>query len=169
MITARGLTKNYGRKRAVDQLSFEVHPGTVTGFLGPNGSGKSTTMRMIVGLDVPSAGDVTIAGRHYHDLRWPLHEVGALLEAKAAHPGRSARAHLQMLAEANSISLARVDEVIELVGLSHVSRQRAGKFSLGMGQRLGIAAALLGDPGILLFDEPVNGLDPMASAGSENS
>jgi ABC-2 type transport system ATP-binding protein len=144
VITARGLTKDYGKKRAVDQPSFEVHPGVVTGFLGPNGSGKSTTMRMIVGLDAPTAGDVTVGGRHYHDLRWPLHEVGALLEAKAIHPGRSARAHLQMLAATNSISLARVDEVLELVGLSHVSHQRAGKFSLGMGQRLGIAAALLG-------------------------
>jgi ABC-2 type transport system ATP-binding protein len=160
MIEAKGLTKRYGTKVAVDQLSFAVRPGVVTGFLGPNGSGKSTTMRMIMGLDAPAAGDVTIDGRHYHDLRWPLHEVGALLEAKAIHPGRSARAHLQMLAEANSINRRRVEEVLELVGLSSVAGQRAGKFSLGMGQRLGIAAALLGDPGVLLFDEPVNGLDP---------
>ena len=160
MIEAKGLTKRYGAKLAVDQLSFQVRPGVVTGFLGPNGSGKSTTMRMIMGLDAPNAGDVTVNGRHYHDLPWPLHEVGALLEAKAIHPGRSARAHLQMLAETNHIARARVDEVLDLVGLSSVADQRAGKFSLGMGQRLGIAAALLGDPEVLLFDEPVNGLDP---------
>jgi ABC-2 type transport system ATP-binding protein len=160
MIEAKGLTKRYGGKLAVDDLSFTVRPGVVTGFLGPNGSGKSTTMRLIMGLDAPSSGDVTVNGRHYHDLPWPLHEVGALLEAKAIHPGRSARGHLQMLAESNHISLRRVDEVLGLVGLSSVARQRAGRFSLGMGQRLGIAAALLGDPGVLLFDEPVNGLDP---------
>jgi ABC-2 type transport system ATP-binding protein len=160
MIEAKSLTKHYGEKVAVDQLSFTVRPGVVTGFLGPNGSGKSTTMRMIMGLDAPSAGDVTVKGLHYHDLPWPLHEVGALLEAKAIHPGRSARAHLQMLAEASHISRARVDEVLDLVGLSAVAGHRAGKFSLGMGQRLGIAAALLGDPEVLLFDEPVNGLDP---------
>jgi len=154
------LTKHYGNKLAVDQLSFEVQPGVVTGFLGPNGSGKSTTMRMIMGLDAPNSGDVTVNGVHYRDLTWPLHEVGALLEAKAIHPGRSARAHLRMLAEANSIPKSRIDEVLELVGLSAVAGQRAGKFSLGMGQRLGIAAALLGDPEVLLFDEPVNGLDP---------
>jgi ABC-2 type transport system ATP-binding protein len=160
MITARGLTKHYGSKLAVDRLSFDVRPGVVTGFLGPNGSGKSTTMRMIMGLDAPNAGDVTVNGRHYHDLPWPLHEVGALLEAKAIHPGRSARAHLRMLAETNGISLSRIDEVLDAVGLSSVAAQRAGKYSLGMGQRLGIAAALLGDPEVLLFDEPVNGLDP---------
>src|SRR5580704_17103840 len=160
MIEAKGLTKRYGTKLAVDQLSFTVQPGVVTGFLGPNGSGKSTTMRMIMGLDAPNQGDVTVNGRHYHDLPWPLHEVGALLEAKAIHPGRSARAHLQMLAEANHISKKRVSEVLEIVGLTSVAGRRVGKFSLGMGQRLGIAAALLGDPEVLLFDEPVNGLDP---------
>lgn len=157
MIEARGLTKHYGTKLAVDQLSFDVRPGVVTGFLGPNGSGKSTTMRMIMGLDAPNAGNVVVNGRRYHDLPWPLHEVGALLEAKAIHPGRSARAHLRILAEANHIALHRVEAVLEIVGLSSVSKQRAGKFSLGMGQRLGIAAALLGDPEVLLFDEPING------------
>jgi ABC-2 type transport system ATP-binding protein len=160
MIEAHQLTKRYGDKLAVDQLSFTVRPGVVTGFLGPNGAGKSTTMRMIMGLDGPSAGDVTVNGRHYHDLPWPLHEVGALLEAKAIHPGRSAQAHLKMLAEANHIAYRRVGEVLDIVGLTSVARRRAGKFSLGMGQRLGIAAALLGDPEVLLFDEPVNGLDP---------
>ena len=160
MIEARRLTKRYGDKVAVDDLTFSVRPGVVTGFLGPNGAGKSTTMRMIMGLDTPNAGDVTVNGRHYHDLPWPLHEVGALLEAKAIHPGRTARAHLQMLAEASHIPRRRVDEVVELVGLTAVAGRRAGKFSLGMGQRLGIAAALLGDPDVLLFDEPVNGLDP---------
>jgi ABC-2 type transport system ATP-binding protein len=160
VIEAKGLTKHYGDKLAVDQLSFDVRPGVVTGFLGPNGSGKSTTMRMIMGLDLPNAGDATINGRHYHDLPWPMHEVGALLEAKAIHPGRSARNHLLMLAQANRIGRRRVDEVLEVVGLSEVANQRAGKFSLGMSQRLGIAAAMLGDPEVLLFDEPVNGLDP---------
>jgi ABC-2 type transport system ATP-binding protein len=160
MIEATDLTKRYGDQVAVDDLSFTVRPGVVTGFLGPNGSGKSTTMRLIMGLDAPNSGDVTVNGRHFHDLPWPLHEVGALLEAKAIHPGRSARAHLQMLAESNHIPARRVDEVLELVGLSSVARQRAGRFSLGMAQRLGIAAALLGDPEVLLFDEPVNGLDP---------
>ncbi len=160
MIEARGLTKRYGDKLAVDGLTFDVRPGVVTGFLGPNGAGKSTTMRMVMGLDAPSAGGVTVNGRHYHDLPWPLHEVGALLEAKAIHPGRSARAHLQMLAQANRVPGRRVDELLELVGLTSVAGRRAGKFSLGMGQRLGIAAALLGDPDVLLFDEPVNGLDP---------
>ena len=160
MIEAKGLTKHYGDKRAVEQLSFTVRPGVVTGFLGPNGSGKSTTMRMIMGLDAPTAGDVTVKGKHFKDLRWPLREVGALLEAKAIHPGRSARAHLTMLAQTNHISNARVDELLEVVGLTAVANKRAGKFSLGMGQRLGIAAALLGDPEVLLFDEPVNGLDP---------
>jgi ABC-2 type transport system ATP-binding protein len=160
VIEAKGLTKHYGDKLAVDQLSFDVRPGVVTGFLGPNGSGKSTTMRMIMGLDLPNAGDATVNGRHYHDLPWPMHEVGALLEAKAIHPGRSARNHLLMLAQANRIDRRRVDEVLEVVGLSEVANRRAGKFSLGMGQRLGIAAAMLGDPEVLLFDEPVNGLDP---------
>jgi ABC-2 type transport system ATP-binding protein len=160
MIEARGLTKRYGDKLAVDQLSFTVRPGVVTGFLGPNGSGKSTTMRMVMGLDLPSAGAATVNGKRYHDLAWPLHEVGALLEAKAIHPGRSARGHLQMLADTHRIPARRIEEVLELVGLSEVAGRRAGKFSLGMGQRLGIAAALLGDPGVLLFDEPVNGLDP---------
>ena len=160
MIEAQDLTKRYGDKLAVDRLSFAVRPGVVTGFLGPNGAGKSTTMRMIMGLDAPNNGDVMVNGRHYHDLPWPLHEVGALLEAKAIHPGRSAHAHLQMLAEANHIARKRVNEVLEIVGLTSVAGRRAGKFSLGMGQRLGIAAALLGDPEVLLFDEPVNGLDP---------
>jgi ABC-2 type transport system ATP-binding protein len=160
VIEAQHLTKRYGGNVAVDDLSFTVRPGVVTGFLGPNGSGKSTTMRMIMGLDHPTAGRVTVSGRRYHDLPWPLREVGALLEAKAIHPGRSARAHLQMLAEANRIPLRRVDELIELVGLASVAGQRAGRFSLGMSQRLGIAAAMLGDPAVLIFDEPVNGLDP---------
>jgi len=160
MIEAKGLTKHYGPKQAVEQLSFTVRPGYVTGFLGPNGSGKSTTMRMIMGLDAPTSGDVLVKGKHFKDLQWPLREVGALLEAKAIHPGRSARAHLKMLAQTNDIPMARVDELLEVVGLTSVASKRAGKFSLGMGQRLGIAAALLGDPEILLFDEPVNGLDP---------
>jgi len=160
MIEAKDLTKRYGDTLAVDDLSFTVRPGLVTGFLGPNGSGKSTTMRLIMGLDAPNSGDVTVNGRHVHDMSWPLHEVGALLEARAIHPGRSARAHLQMLAETNSIPRARVDEMLEMTGLTSASRRRAGKFSLGMTQRLGIAAALLGDPEVLLFDEPVNGLDP---------
>src|ERR1700691_3524822 len=152
VIEAKGLTKHYGDKLAVDQLSFDVRPGVVTGFLGPNGSGKSTTMRMIMGLDLPNAGDATVNGRHYHDLPWPMHEVGALLEAKAIHPGRTARNHLLMLAQANRIDRRRVDEVLEVVGLSEVANRRAGKFSLGMGQRLGIAAALLGHTEVLLLD-----------------
>jgi len=160
MIVADGLTKRYGRTLAVDRLSFEVRPGQVTGFLGPNGAGKSTTMRMILGLDGPDAGRAQINGTDYHQLRWPLREVGALLEAKAFHPGRSAYHHLTSLAVTNAIPLARVDEVLEMVGLSGVARKRAGTFSLGMGQRLGMASALLGDPGVLMFDEPVNGLDP---------
>jgi ABC-2 type transport system ATP-binding protein len=160
MIEARGLTKRYGPTVAVDGLSFDVHPGTVTGFLGPNGSGKSTTMRMIVGLDAPDAGQARISGRRYRELGWPLREVGALLEAKAFHPGRSARAHLTALAAANAIPRARVEEVLGIVGLETVAGRRAGKFSLGMAQRLGIATALLGDPAVLLLDEPVNGLDP---------
>jgi len=160
VISASGLTKSYGSTRAVDGLDFDVRPGVVTGFLGPNGSGKSTTMRMVMGLDRPDAGTVTIGGRRFHDLRWPLREVGALLEAKAIHPGRSARNHLVAMAQTNSIPRARVDEVLGLVGLESVGRRKAGKFSLGMSQRLGIASALLGDPGVLLFDEPINGLDP---------
>ncbi len=160
VIEARGLTKRFGNVLAVDGLSFDVEPGRVTGFLGPNGSGKSTTMRLIMGLDLPNAGSVTVGGRKYHDLPWPLREVGSLLEANSIHPGRSARAHLWSLAQSNGIARRRVDEVLELVGLTAVATKRAGKFSLGMTQRLGIAAALLGDPGVLLFDEPVNGLDP---------
>jgi len=160
MIEAQGLTKRFGSTTAVDDLSFQVGPGQVTGFLGPNGSGKSTTMRMIMGLDAPDSGTVSVNGSSYHGLPWPLREVGALLEARSVHPGRSAHDHLVALAQTNHIPVGRVDEVLELVGLSSVARKRAGKFSLGMGQRLGIAAALLGDPGILLFDEPVNGLDP---------
>jgi ABC-2 type transport system ATP-binding protein len=160
MIEAEGLTKHYGTKVAVDDLSFSVRPGVVTGFLGPNGSGKSTTMRMIMGLDYPTDGQVKVNGRSFYDAHWPLREVGALLEARAIHPGRSARAHLLMLAQTNRLPKRRIDDLLELVGLSAVADERAGKFSLGMGQRLGIAAALLGDPGVLLFDEPVNGLDP---------
>jgi ABC-2 type transport system ATP-binding protein len=160
VIEVRGLTKRYGRVAAVDALSFDVRPGTVTGFLGPNGSGKSTTMRLMLGLDAPDRGAVRIAGRQYRELGWPLREVGALLETRAFHPGRSARAHLAALAASNAIAFRRVDEVLGLVGLESAADRRAGKFSLGMAQRLGIAAALLGDPGVLLFDEPVNGLDP---------
>ena len=158
-IEARSLTKRYGENLAVDDLTFEVMPGCVTGFLGPNGAGKSTTMRMIMGLDSPDGGSVTVNGHHYHDLRWPLRQIGALLEARAIHPGRSAYAHLWMLARTNQIPRRRVDEVLDLVGLASVAQQRVGQFSLGMSQRLGIAVALLGDPGILMFDEPVNGLD----------
>ena len=160
MIEARGLTKRYGGTVAVDELSFDVRPGTVTGFLGPNGSGKSTTMRMIIGLDRPDAGRVGIGGRRYPELGWPLREVGSLLEAKAFHPGRTARAHLSALAASNAIPARRVEEVLGIVGLEQAAGKRAGKFSLGMAQRLGIAAALLGDPAVLMLDEPVNGLDP---------
>ena len=160
MIEARGLVKRYGSTTAVDNLSFDVRPGTVTGFLGPNGAGKSTTMRMILGLDRPDAGTVRISGQDYRELRWPLHEVGALLEAKAFHPGRSARSHLAALAASNAIPRRRVNDVLEITGLEKAAGRRAGKFSLGMSQRLGIAAALLGDPAVLLLDEPVNGLDP---------
>jgi ABC-2 type transport system ATP-binding protein len=141
-------------------LSFEVPPGVVTGFLGPNGSGKSTTMRMIMGLDFPDSGSALIGDKPYAGLAWPLREVGALLDAKAFHPGRTARRHLGWLARTNDIPLGRVDEVLDQVGLTSVANRRAGKFSMGMGQRLGIAAALLGDPAVLMFDEPVNGLDP---------
>jgi ABC-2 type transport system ATP-binding protein len=160
VIEVQDLTKRYGPTVAVDALSFDVRPGSVTGFLGPNGSGKSTTMRLILGLDRPDAGQVRVGGRRYRELRWPLREVGALLEAKAFHPGRSARNHLAMLAASNAIPLTRVDEVLEMVGLASAAERRAGPFSLGMGQRLGVAAALLGDPAVLLLDEPVNGLDP---------
>ena len=160
MIEARHLSKSYGSTRAVADLSFDVDAGVVTGFLGPNGAGKSTTLRMILGLDRPSSGSVTIDGKPFHDLRWPLREVGALLEAKAVHPGRSARSHLLALAQSNAIPARRVDEVLEIVGLTAVAKRKVGKFSLGMSQRLGIAGALIGDPGVLLFDEPINGLDP---------
>jgi ABC-2 type transport system ATP-binding protein len=160
MIAVHALTKRYGSTLAVDHLSFEVSPGAVTGFLGPNGSGKSTTMRMIMGLDTPSSGTASVNGQAFAQLRWPLREVGALLDAKAFHPGRSAYDHLWGLALTNGIPRARIDEVLDMVGLTEVAHQRAGKYSLGMGQRLGIAAALLGDPGVLLFDEPINGLDP---------
>jgi ABC-2 type transport system ATP-binding protein len=160
MIEARGLVKRYRSTLAVDNLSFDVRPGTVTGFLGPNGAGKSTTMRMILGLDRPDAGQVRIGRKSYGDLRWPLREVGALLEAKAFHPGRSARSHLTALAASNAIGRRRVEEVLAITGIEKAADRRAGKFSLGMSQRLGIAAALLGDPGVLLLDEPVNGLDP---------
>jgi len=180
MIEARELTKRYGSMVAVDGLSFDVRPGSVTGFLGPNGSGKSTTMRIIMGLDFPHAGQARIGGRRYRELSWPLREVGALLEARAFHPGRTARAHLAALAASNGIPASRVDVVLGTVGLHGADKnsagknsagrksagknsaagRRAGKFSLGMAQRLGIAAALLGDPGVLVFDEPANGLDP---------
>jgi len=160
MIAARGLTKTYGPKKAVDGIDFAVHPGRVTGFLGPNGAGKSTTMRMVLGLDRPTAGSVTVNGRRYADSPAPLREVGALLEARALHPGRSARDHLRWLATSNAIPARRVDEVLGLVGLEAVAGKRVGKFSLGMGQRLGIAVALLGDPPVVVLDEPVNGLDP---------
>jgi ABC-2 type transport system ATP-binding protein len=160
MIEAVGLTKRYGDKVAVDQLTFALRPGQVTGFLGPNGAGKSTTMRMIVGLDTPSAGTVTVNGRPFVQSRHPMREVGALLDARAIHGGRSAYHHLLCLAQTNNLPARRVGEVLDLVGLSEVAHKRAKGFSLGMGQRLGIAAALLGDPQILMFDEPVNGLDP---------
>ncbi|MFF4345483.1 ABC transporter ATP-binding protein [Kitasatospora sp. NPDC001540] len=160
MIEAQQLTKRYGEKTAVDGLDFTVRPGSVTGFLGPNGAGKSTTMRMIVGLDAPTAGSVRVNGRRYAEHAAPLQEVGALLEAKSIHPGRSALHHLTALAHTHGIPRSRVEEVIGLTGLESVARKRAGAFSLGMGQRLGIAAALLGDPATVMLDEPVNGLDP---------
>jgi ABC-2 type transport system ATP-binding protein len=159
MIEAHGLTKRYGDKLAVDDLTFTVRPGVVTGFLGPNGAGKSTTMRMILGLDTPTRGSVTVNGRPYREHAAPLHEVGALLDARSVHPGRSACNHLLALAQTSGIPRSRVDEVVEAVGLAGVARKRAGGFSLGMGQRLGIAAALLGDPRTVILDEPVNGLD----------
>jgi ABC-2 type transport system ATP-binding protein len=160
MIEAIGLSKRYGATLAVDDLSFTVPPGQVTGFLGPNGAGKSTTMRIILGLDKPTSGSVTVNGRPYAEYRRPLFEVGALLEAQAMHPGRSAYNHLLCLALSNGIGRARVDQVLDYVGLRSVAHKRVGGFSLGMKQRLGIAAALLGDPRVLMFDEPVNGLDP---------
>ncbi|MDQ6697267.1 MAG: ABC transporter ATP-binding protein [Actinomycetota bacterium] len=160
MIELRSVTKRYGDTVAVDDLTLDIPAGQVTGFLGPNGAGKSTTMRMIIGLDRPTKGTVSVNGRDYQQMRFPLREVGALLEAKAIHPGRSARNHLRWLADSNAIPRRRVDEVLEQVGLASVARKRSGNFSLGMGQRLGIAAALLGDPSVLLLDEPVNGLDP---------
>jgi ABC-2 type transport system ATP-binding protein len=160
VIEARDLTKDYGDKRAVDGLSFTVRPGIVTGFLGPNGSGKSTTMRLILGLDAASGGDVTVNGKHYRDHSAPLHEVGALLEARSVHTGRNAYNHLLALAQTHGIPKSRVSELIDLVGLHEVARKRSGQFSLGMGQRLGIAQALLGDPKTVMLDEPVNGLDP---------
>jgi len=159
MIEVHGLTKRYGDKLAVDDLSFTVRPGMVTGFLGPNGAGKSTTMRMILELDAPTSGSVTVNGRPYHEHAAPLREVGALLDARSVHPGRSAYRHLLALAQTCGIRRSRVDEVVEAVGLGGVARRRAGGFSLGMGQRLGIAAALLGDPRTVILDEPVNGLD----------
>ncbi|MEG3630424.1 ABC transporter ATP-binding protein [Streptomyces poriticola] len=160
MIELEGLTKRYGEKMAVNNLSFTVRPGIITGFLGPNGAGKSTTMRMVLGLDRPTAGDVRIDGKHYDQLRDPLTYVGALLEAKAWHGGRSAYNHLLCLAQSNGIPQHRVREVLDTVGLTAVAKKKTKGFSMGMGQRLGIAAALLGDPRILMFDEPVNGLDP---------
>jgi ABC-2 type transport system ATP-binding protein len=160
MIEARGLTKRYGSTVAVDDLNFTVRPGVVTGFLGPNGAGKTTTMRLILGLDYPTAGTVTIDGKRYQQAPNPMREVGALLDAKAVHGGRSARNHLLCLAQTNDIPRRRVDDVLGIVGLTGVARKRSKGFSLGMSQRLGIAATLLGDPDILMFDEPVNGLDP---------
>ncbi|OHT91154.1 ABC transporter ATP-binding protein [Mycobacterium syngnathidarum] len=160
MIELTGLTKLYGSHRAVDDLTFTVEPGVVTGFLGPNGAGKTTTMRLVLGLDHPSAGTATIDGKRYRELHDPLRSVGALLDARQAHPNRSARNHLRWIAAANRIPSARVDEVLEMVGLTSAADRSAGTLSLGMSQRLGIAAALLGDPPVLLFDEPVNGLDP---------
>jgi ABC-2 type transport system ATP-binding protein len=159
-IEAKGVSKTYGRTVAVDQLSFSARSGRVTGFVGPNGAGKSTTMRIALGLDAPNAGEVLIGGQRYRELARPLCEVGALLEATATHPGRSARSHLRWLAASNGLPRRRVDEVLELVGLAEVAHRRTGGYSLGMAQRLGIAAALLGDPPVLMLDEPINGLDP---------
>lgn len=160
MIEVNDVTKRYGETVAVDRLSFVVKPGIVTGFLGPNGAGKSTTMRMILGLDAPTSGSVTVNGKRYREISAPMHEVGALLDAKAIQGNRSARNHLRWVAQAGGVPRARVDEVLKLVGLSEVANRKVGGFSLGMSQRLGIATALLGDPDTLLFDEPVNGLDP---------
>ena len=160
MIEVRGLTKRFGDKLAVDRLSFDIRPGIVTGFLGPNGAGKSTTMRLILGLDYPDGGTVTIGGQKYQNMAFPMREVGALLDAKAINGGRSAYNHLLCLAQTNNLPKKRVGEVLELVGLSEVAKKRSKGFSLGMSQRLGIAGTLLGDPRMLMFDEPVNGLDP---------
>jgi ABC-2 type transport system ATP-binding protein len=160
MIRAQSLTKRFGDRTAVDGIDFTVEPGRVTGFLGPNGAGKSTTMRMILGLDAPTSGTVSVNGHRYAASPAPLREIGALLEANAVHPGRSARDHLRWMAASNGIPTTRVGEVLEMVGLESVAGQRAGRFSLGMGQRLGIAAAMLGDPPVVVLDEPVNGLDP---------
>src|SRR3954447_18315296 len=164
VIELSGLTKVFGRgfgnNRAVDDLTCSIEPGVVTGFLGPNGAGKTTTMRMILGLDHPTSGTATIDGRRYQELAHPLRTVGALLDAKQAHPNRSARDHLRWIASSNRIAVGRVDEVLDMVGLATAADKKAGTLSLGMSQRLGIAAALLGDPRVLLFDEPVNGLDP---------
>ncbi|WP_416903975.1 ABC transporter ATP-binding protein [Micromonospora echinospora] len=160
MITLEKLTKRFGATTAVDGLDLTIEPGRVTGFLGPNGAGKSTTMRMVLGLDRPTSGRALVSGKPYPAFRWPLREVGALLDAKAVHPGRTGRHHLRAMARSNAIAVGRVDEVLATVGLTEVADRRAGTYSLGMGQRLGIAGALLGDPGVLMFDEPVNGLDP---------
>jgi ABC-2 type transport system ATP-binding protein len=160
VIELRGLTKMFGRTRAVDDLTCSIEPGVVTGFLGPNGAGKSTTMRMVVGLDRPTAGTATIGGSRYADLKHPLRTVGTLLDAKQVHPNRTAHNHLRWIAATNRLTVKRVDEVLAMVGLADVAGKKAGTFSLGMSQRLGIAAALLGDPPVLIFDEPVNGLDP---------
>ncbi|CAA9407234.1 MAG: Efflux ABC transporter, ATP-binding protein, partial [uncultured Pseudonocardia sp.] len=164
MIEVRGLTKRFGAVLAVDDLSFTVRPGAVTGFLGPNGAGKSTTMRVVLGLDAPSAGTATVAGRRYRDLRRPAREVGALLDPRCAHPGRTAWAHLRWMADLAGVGRARVDEVLELAGVAAVARRRIGALSLGQRQRVGLAGALLGDPGVLLLDEPLNGLDPAGVA-----
>ena len=168
MIEARGLTKRYASTAVVTDLTFTIRPGMVTGFLGPNGAGKSTTMRMILGLDFPSAGSASVNGKRYVDYPAPMREVGALLDAGAVHGGRSARSHLRCLAKTNGIGSPRVDEVLGMVGLAGVAGKRPKTFSLGMRQRLGIAAALLGDPGVLIFDEPVNGLDPEGIAWIRN-
>src|SRR6201981_191200 len=168
MIEARGLTKRFGDKLAVDQLTFTVEPGKITGFLGPNGAGKTTTMRLILGLDRPTSGRVTIDGKPFDLAAQPMRGVGALLDAKAVHGGRSAYNHLLCLAQSNNLPKRRVGEVLELVGLTEVARKRSKGFSLGMGQRLGIAGTLLGDPARLMFDEPVNGLDPEGILGMRN-
>jgi ABC-2 type transport system ATP-binding protein len=160
MIEVKDVTKRYGETTAVSELTFTVRPGIVTGFLGPNGSGKSTTMRLILGLDAPTEGEIRVNGKHYVDFPAPLHEVGALLEARSVHPGRSAYNHLLAQAQTHGIPRRRVDELIDLVGIQSVAKKRVGTFSLGMSQRLGIAAALLGDPEVVMFDEPINGLDP---------
>src|SRR5580698_6472884 len=159
-IEVRNLAKRYGASVAVDDLSFDVNPGVVTGFIGPNGSGKTTTMRLILGLDNPTGGEVTIGGKRYRDLPAPLREVGALIDAKAVHPSRTAYHHLLGMAQSNAIPTSRINEVLRLVGMETVAEKRVGGFSLGMSQRLGIAGALLGDPPVLMFDEPLNGLDP---------